>query len=166
MEKSATLYLLCGKMAAGKSTLSKGLSRNLGIVIICEDEWLATLFPGDIIDIPSYVKMSDRLKSAIENMVVELLSTGVSLILDFPANTASQRAWLVGLAEQAKAKHELHYIDVPDSICKTQLLKRAAENPERVSTDTIDMFDAISKYFEAPSEKEGLNIVFVERDAS
>lgn len=67
---------------------------------------------------------------------------------------------------QSKVKHELHCIDLPDSICKTQLLKRATENPKRISTDTIDMFDAISKYFEAPSEKEGLNIVFVERDMS
>jgi len=163
MEIPTTLYLLCGKMAAGKSTLSTDLSRNLRVVVLSEDELLARLFPGEITDIPSYSKMSERLKSAIGDVVVDLLSNGVSLILDFPANTASQRAWLRGLADQAKVNHELHYIDVSDSICKTQLLKRAIEHPERASTDTIEMFDAISKYFEPPSEEEGLNIMLVER---
>jgi len=153
-------------MAAGKSTLSTKLSRSLKAVVLSEDVLLARLFPGEITDIPSYSKMSVRLKSAIGDVVVDLLSNGVSLILDFPANTVSQRAWLLGLADRAKVSHELHYIDVSDSICKTQLLKRAAENPDRASTDTIEMFDAINKYFEAPSKQEGLIIRLVEHDLS
>lgn len=83
----------------------------------------------------------------IEQIVVDVLSNGTSIVFDFPANTISQRTWLVGLAEQASAVHELHYIVLFDSICKTLLLKQAAEKPERDSTDTVEMVEAISKYF-------------------
>ena len=92
MENSATLHLLCGKMAAGKSTFANKLSIKDQIVVICEDDLLAALYPGDVTDVASYVKMSNRVKLAIESIVVDLLAHGTSLILDFSANTAAQRA--------------------------------------------------------------------------
>ena len=86
--------------------------------------------------------------TVVESLVIDVLSTGTSVVLDFPANTVKQRAFLVQLAEKANAAHELHYLDVSDAECKKQLLKRASENPDRAATDTLDMFDAISRYFE------------------
>lgn len=44
----ATLHLLCGKIGAGKSTLSQQLAANPRHVLISEDAWLATLHPGEI----------------------------------------------------------------------------------------------------------------------
>lgn len=161
MSNPPTLYMLCGKMAAGKSTLAKDLSRRLGVPLLCEDDLLAALFPNEITDVPTYVKFSSRLKKAIEGMVIELLKHGTSVVLDFPANTLKQRAWLAGLAEQANVLHELHYIDRSDSDCKKQLQKRATENPERAATDTIEMFDAINQYFEPPSASENLAVVLL-----
>jgi len=37
------------------------------------------------------------------------------------------------------------------------------ENPDRAATDTVEMFDAIGKYFEPPSVEEGLNLWLVAR---
>jgi len=160
--KQSMLYLLCGKMASGKSTLSQKLSQEMGALLISEDGLLATLYPAEITDMPTYLTFSNRLKSAIEPIVVDFLLLKGSIVLDFPANTVSQRAWLLGLATKANASHELHYISASDSTCKARLQKRALEAPERAATDTVEMFDAISKYFEPPSAIEGLNVVWVD----
>ena len=159
MKRQGTLYFFCGKMAAGKSTLAKELSREHGTVLISEDSLLGILYPGDISDVPTYIKYSERLKSAIQSMLVDLLSFGVSVFLDFPANTVNQRIWMKGLIEQANAMHELHYIERSDASCKALLAKRSAEQPERSTTDTPEMFDAITKYFEPPTDDEGLNVI-------
>ena len=148
-------------MAAGKSTHAIQLSSDKNITVFCEDDMLAKLYPGDIVDINTYVKCSQRLKSAVEKPVIKLLSCGTSLLMDFPANTIAQRAWLVGLAIRAGASHELHYIEVTNSKCKARLLNRAKENPERAATDTIEMFDAVNPYFEPPADAEALNVVLI-----
>ena len=158
MEKFNKLYLICGKMAAGKSTLALKISKESDAILLSEDELLEKLYPGEVTDVSTYVKFSERVKSAMEKHIVELLLHGTSVVLDFPANTVKQRTWLLKLATQANAPHELNYIDLPDSICKTQLQKRATENPERASTDTVEMYNAINRYFEPPTAEEGLNV--------
>lgn len=145
-------------MAAGKSTLAKKLSRDANALLLSEDDLLATLYPDQITDLSSYIHLSTRLKQSIESVIVDALKLGLSVVLDFPANTAQQRKWLVGLSKQAQASHELHYIELSDAQCKDQLLKRAAENPQRAATDTVQMFEAVTKYFEPPSLEEGLNL--------
>lgn len=51
----------------------------------------------------------------------------------------------------------------PDAACKTQLLKRAQEQPDNAFTDTVETYDAISKYFEPSSASKSLNILLVDR---
>ncbi|MEY4634976.1 MAG: hypothetical protein RJA55_774, partial [Acidobacteriota bacterium] len=52
----AKLIFFCGKMAAGKSTLAKELAGRERAVLLNQDELLERLFPGGVIDVPSYVK--------------------------------------------------------------------------------------------------------------
>jgi len=164
-QSTTTLYLLCGKMASGKSTLARNLALKTGGVLLSEDEFLAALYPGEIDDISTYVRYSNRVKSAIRPMLVDLLSKNTSLVLDFPANTGKQRAWLLKLAAEARVTHELHYLDVSNCVCKKRLLQRASEEPERSATDTEVVFDTITVYFEPPEADEGLNIIQANLDA-
>lgn len=48
VSQCATLHLVCGKIAAGKSTLTSELARAQNTVLISEDKWLSTLYPGEI----------------------------------------------------------------------------------------------------------------------
>lgn len=155
---NATLHLLCGKMAAGKSTYSKRLAQSESLIYLSEDDLLANLFQGEIKDVASYIENSRKLKLALKPVFIQMLEHGNSLVLDFPANTVAQRSWLLGVAQEARAHHILHFIDLPDSICKEQLLKRASEHPERAATDTPEMFEAITKLFEPPTEDESMNV--------
>jgi shikimate kinase len=52
MCRKAKLLFLCGKMAAGKSTLSRELAGRENAVLLVQDEFLERLFPGEIVDIP------------------------------------------------------------------------------------------------------------------
>jgi shikimate kinase len=58
MSTSAKLIFFCGKMAAGKSTLAKDLAQRENAVLFVQDEFLDSLFPGEITDIPGFVKCS------------------------------------------------------------------------------------------------------------
>lgn len=161
VESQATLHLVCGKMASGKSTFAKRHAAELKLIYLSEDELLANLYPGEIADLPAYVDKSGKLKAALKEVIVQLLQSGFSVVLDFPANTVKQRQWLVNLANESGASHVLHFIDQSDDVCKLQLEKRVAENPERAATDTPEMFDAITQFFVAPMADENINVVTV-----
>jgi predicted kinase len=53
------LTLLCGKMAAGKSTKAAELVASRAAVLFSEDEWLSRLYPGQVNNIEDYVKYSN-----------------------------------------------------------------------------------------------------------
>lgn len=159
----AKLIFLCGKMGAGKSTLSKELARRAHAVLLVQDELLDHLFPGEITDIPGFVRYSTRLKNALGPHVGALLSMGVSVVLDFPGNTRAQRAWFRELFERAGAGHELHFVDASDALCKRQLRERSKDLPEGAPWTTDAEFEAVTAYFQPPSEDEGFHVVRHER---
>ncbi len=92
MHSRAKLLFVCGKMAAGKSTLSRELAARENAVLLVQDEFLERLFPVEIVDIPSFVKYSSRVRDALAPHIRSLLSKGISVMLDFPGNTRNQRA--------------------------------------------------------------------------
>jgi predicted kinase len=163
MSTSGKLIFLCGKMAAGKSTLAKELAHRENAVLLVQDEFLDHLFPGEITDIPGFVKYSSRLKNAIGPHVGVLLSKGISVVLDFPANTKGQRVWFRELFESVNAQHELHFVDASDALCKHQLKERSKELPAGAPWTTDAEFEAITVYFQPPSDEEGFNVVRHER---
>jgi predicted kinase len=163
MSTSGKLIFLCGKMAAGKSTLAKELAPRENAVLLVQDELLDHLFPSEITDIPGFVRCSSRLKNAIGPHVCALLSKGISVVLDFPGNTKAQRLWFRELFERVNAQHELHFVDASDELCKAQLKERSKELPAGAPWTTDAEFEAITVYFEPPSEEEGFNVVRHER---
>ena len=163
MSNSGKLIFLCGKMAAGKSTLAKELAHRENAVLLVQDELLDHLFPGEITDIPGFVRCSSRLKNALGPHVVALLSRGVSVVLDFPGNTRAQRAWFRALFEQAHAEHELHFVDASDAVCKRQLKERSRHLPAGAPWTTDAEFEAITAHFQPPAADEGFNVIRHER---
>ncbi|HDT3624256.1 TPA: ATP-binding protein [Morganella morganii subsp. morganii] len=156
-QSSATLHFLCGKIASGKSTLAQQLVRGQQAVLLSEDTWLAALYPGQITQLADYIEKSRLLKSALELHLVTLLQKGITLVLDFPANTPEQRQWLKGLAEQAGCSYCCHVLNVSDEECKRRLAARnlSGENP---FTTSAEQFDLITAHFSYLSEEEELVI--------
>ena len=162
----AKLIFFCGKMAAGKSTLAKQLAAREHAVVLSQDNLLERLFPGEIVNIPNYIKFAGRLNSAIGPHVVTLLTLGTSVVLDFPGNTRSQRAWFRELFEQADVEHELHFIDAPDALCKRQLKERSKHLPAGTPWTSEAEFDMIMAHFLPPAEDERFNVIHHHRGDS
>lgn len=152
------LHLLCGKIGSGKSTLAAHLAGQPHTVLISEDAWLAALYPGEIAALPDYLHRAARLRHAMADHVPALLAAGLSVVLDFPANTVAQRAWARGLIDRAGVPHRLHFLDVPDAVCKGRLRDRNARGEHPFNTSD-EQFDLISSHFAAPQDSEGFDVV-------
>ena len=153
------LLFLCGKMAAGKSTLAREIAAREKAMLFVQDDWLDALYPNGVINVATYLEYSGRINKLLAPVVVDLLSRGVSVVLDFPGNTRNQRAWFREIIERAGAAHELHYLDTPDAICKAQLKARSADLPPGTPWTSEADFELISSHFRAPAEDEGFDIV-------
>tara|TARA_R110001592_G_scaffold20023_4_gene81785 strand:+ start:3240 stop:3776 length:537 start_codon:yes stop_codon:yes gene_type:complete len=159
--KKGKLTFFCGKMGAGKSTKACEIAKEEKAVLLSEDEWLASLYPDKISSLDEYIKYSNLLKPQIKKLAKSMLSAGVNVVLDFPANTLSQRDWFRSIYSEIGAPHSLIYIDLPNEVCIEQIGKRRKEQPERAATDTLHMFEQVTKYFTSPTSEEGFNITVV-----
>ncbi len=166
MSSCGTLIFFCGKMGAGKSTLSARIARERGAVLISEDEWLTALFPGEINDFKDYINYSSRLKPVLGILVEKMLLVGTTVVLDFPGNTRKQRAWFKDIYLEHGISHELYYVVADDGICLAQLKQRQKEQPERAQFDTEEVFRMVTGHFEPPTDAEGFNVEIVERVAT
>jgi len=155
----ATLHLLCGKIASGKSTLAARLGAEPGCIILSEDQWLAALYPDQLHSVADYVRCAALLKNAFTPHLLALLTAGVSVVLDFPANTQANRGWMMSLITRSAAQHQLHYLDLPDDCCKARLHARN-QSGEHLFAATEQQFDLITRYFEPPQASEGFNLVY------
>jgi predicted kinase len=150
--------MLCGKIASGKSTLATQLGGTDGIVTLVEDDWLFALFADQMSSPSDFLRCSGKLRAASGPHVVALLNAGVSVVLDFQANTVESRAWMRGLIDQTQADHALHVFNVPDAVCLQRLQQRNAGNDHPFAV-TEDQFHLFSKHFAAPTPDEGFTIV-------
>ncbi len=156
---AATLHMICGKIAAGKSTLAARLAERPGTIRISEDAWLACLYRDEQKTIEDYVRNSRRLREVMGDHVVALLKAGLSVVLDFPANTPASRQWMRSLFERADADHRLHFLDVPDEVCKARLRARNAAGTHAFNASDAE-FDLFTSYFVPPSAEEGFAVTF------
>jgi len=157
-QAKAMLHLLCGKIASGKSTLAAQLAQEPGTVLISEDVWLAGLYASDLTTLADYVRSSERIRAVVAPHVSELLRAGVSVVLDFPANTPQTRQWMHGLIALPGVHHHLHLLEATDAQCRTRLHHRnaAADHAFKV---TDAQFDQISRHFSPPDPEEGFRII-------
>lgn len=156
--ESPTLHLLCGKIASGKSTLTARLGCAEATVIVAEDAWLSVLYPSELTSLADYVRCTTRLREAMGPHIAALLNSGISVVLDFPANTVETRNWMRGILERTSAAHVLHVLDVPDSVCIARLHARNASGDHPFAA-TEEQFWQVSRHFMAPSPEEDFNII-------
>ncbi|MBT2681965.1 ATP-binding protein [Bacillus sp. ISL-35] len=159
MKQLGTLYFFCGKMGAGKSTKSKQLSIDKQAVLLSEDEWLASLYPNLITSFDDYLKFSIQIKPLVKKHVQNILSVGTDVVMDFPGNTQKQRKWLLAIASEVNASHQLIFLNLNNEQCLRQIAQRRNEQPERAAFDTEAVFIQVTSFFEAPQASEGLNIL-------
>ena len=156
--RAPTLHLMCGKIASGKSTLAQLVAEEHRALVLSEDQWLSRLYPEQIKSVADYLRCARQIRGVLGPLVIDVLSAGVSVVLDFPANTVADRQWLRGLADTAKVPHCLHYLAVDDDTCRARLHARNALAEHEFAASDAE-FDLISSYFQVPEVGEELEIV-------
>ncbi|WP_261193740.1 AAA family ATPase [Pseudoruegeria sp. SHC-113] len=154
----AVLHMLCGKIASGKSTLAAQLAAAPATVLISEDDWLAALFGAQMQSPADYLTCAEKLQGVMGPHVVSLLREGLSVVLDFPANTPAQRAWMRGIVETAGVVHEMHVIEAPDALCLQRLKARNAQGDHPFAA-TEEQFHRFTKHYRPPAADEGFLLV-------
>ncbi|WP_409350647.1 AAA family ATPase [Variovorax sp. Sphag1AA] len=99
------------------------------------------------------------MRGAMAGHIEALLTAGTSVVLDFPSNTIATRAWARGIFEGVAATHRLHFLDVPDEVCKARLRARNLSGEHPFETTDAE-FDQITGHFVPPTADEGFNVVF------
>lgn len=158
VSEKPTLHVLCGKIASGKSTLSAKLGTSPGTVIVSEDHWLAALYASEMQSLADYVRCSSKLRIAMKPHLVSLLNAGISVVLDFPANTRINREWMMRIIKESGANNCLHFLRVSDEVCKTRLRARNAEGTHDFAA-TDQQYEIITRYFSEPADDEGFNVI-------
>ncbi|MEO0753053.1 MAG: ATP-binding protein [Pseudomonadota bacterium] len=150
--------MICGKIAAGKSTLAASLAEDDATVLLVLDDWLGALFGDQMQTGADFVRFAAKLDGVMGPHIVALLKAGISVVLDFPANTVAQRAQMRELFEAAGAAHALHVLDVPDEVCLARLHARNASGTHPFAV-TQAQFHRFTQHLVLPSETEGFTLV-------
>ena len=163
LSNQGELIFFCGKMGSGKSTYSKKLSQEIDAIYLSEDDWLSKLYPDEMNNFKDYLKYSSRLKDLIQSHIIDMLVSGLTVVLDFPGNTKQQRYWFKELFSNHHIPHQLIYLQADDALCLKRIKKRRTEYPERQAFDTKEVFGYVTSFFEEPSKEEGFNIQVIKQ---
>lgn len=111
-----------------------------------------------MVTLQDYVGYTVRLRGIMGPHIAALLKAGVSVVLDFPANTVETRVWMRGIIDQADAAHVLHLLNASDAVCLGRLMARNARGDHPFAA-TEEQFRQFSKHYAAPSPDEGFTVV-------
>lgn len=120
----AKLIIVCGLPGSGKTTHAKQLEAKLSAIRFCPDEWMDVL-SVDIWD----ENMRGRIETLQWQVGQELLTLGVSVIIEWGTWGRSERDALRLRARELGVAVELHYLSAPVDILFDRIQRRGLENP-------------------------------------
>lgn len=130
-DRRATLTVLVGLPASGKSRVAEELRRRTGALVLESDALRRLLFTRR-----SYsAEESQRLFAAIHSVIDELLAEGASVVLDATNLIEAERAPLYQLAERCDAKLILVQVTAPHSLVRSRMARREATGVGRSEAD-------------------------------
>ncbi len=151
----STVYLICGKLACGKSYYSENLRKEKNAVVLSCDEIMLALFGLDA------GKKHDEIAKATQKYLfgksLEITETGTDVILDFGLWTKESRAFAKEFYNSKGIEVKLHYIDVSDEQWQKNINKRNSDikNGSEASY-YVDkgLLEKMKSMFEIPDDKE------------
>ena len=151
----AKVIMTCGKICTGKTTYAQRIREEYKGVILSVDEITLALFgqyAGDEHD--TYVVRAEKY---LFEKSLEIIGTGINVILDWGFWTASERAEAREFYKKHGIQCELHYLDISDELWEKRLKRRnAAVKEGRTSAYYVDknLAEKFASIFETPSCEE------------
>ncbi|GAA0239711.1 ATP-binding protein [Cryptosporangium japonicum] len=145
----ATLFLMVGLPAAGKTTRARELAATHRALRLTPDHWMIPLFGDSMADGKRWV-----LEGRLVSVAVQALRLGTSVVLDYGLWGRDERSALRWLAGWAGAACEVVYLPVEKDV----QLARIAERGRTAAHETFAMteadLDGWRPRFEVPDEAE------------
>jgi predicted kinase len=120
----ARLILTCGLPGAGKTKLATQLAADRGAVCLTKDEWLWAL--GST---PWDEPIREKVELELWRLAQEILSLGVSVVLDFGLWARIERDEMRSAARGLGVGVELHFLDVATDELWLRIETRNSEPP-------------------------------------
>ena len=145
----ARLILTCGLPGAGKTALARQLAADRSAVRLTKDEWLWAL--GST---PWDEPTREKVEHELWRLAQEILSLGLSVVLDFGLWARSERDEMRSEARGLGVDVELHYLDVPTDELWRRIEARNSKPPwDRYPIRRADL-DGWRRVFQAPDAAE------------
>ena len=155
----ATIHLLCGLPASGKTTVARRLEDERDAVRFTLDEWMLALFDLGPYD-DAYGPLADRVKELIWRMTERVIALGHDVVLDWSQWSRTARANARERAEALDATIVLHYVEAPLAVIEERLTERNAQPSASVhQIDLNDLRRFAADLFEPPASHEGIHVV-------
>jgi predicted kinase len=157
----ATLNVIFGPCAAGKTTYARALARREGAVPFILDEWGARLFGPDVqgpIEFPWMLDRLGRCNALIWSTAEAILASGTSVVLDIGAMRRADRERIRQMAEAKGLSLQWHLLDAPQEVRRARAADRnTAKGETFVMEVTPEMFEMLEAIYEppVPAEMEG-----------
>ncbi|MBM7788785.1 AAA family ATPase [Tenggerimyces flavus] len=154
------VHLLCGLVAAGKTTYARRLEAELPAVRFTLDEWMLRLY-GLSYDDPAYVARLEGCTSLIWDTAVQVLRLGHDVVLDWNQWSVDRRSSWRERAAASGCRVVLHHLDVSVETATERARGRDEEGGAGVHRVDDAGVRHSATIFEPPTAEEGIEILTI-----
>ena len=150
----ATIHIIHGYIAFGKTTLAKKLAQELPAVHLDADDVMRQLYGKDLPESEFAAKVP-LVTNFMWDMARKIINAGADVIMDVGPWSRQMRQDALNIAQQITPNVIFHTIILDTKIARERLIKRNQEN-QILDVTTTEFFDKHLSLYEPISDDEGL----------
>ena len=161
----AEVIILCGKVAAGKTTYAKQLARSLPSVILSIDDLVVSLRELKTLPYRSKKELEGKIRAYDGSLAKQLVPQGITCIIDHGHWTRDSRQQIIDACRADGLPYRLVWLTCPRGIRLQRLKQRneqvrsSGEKGYVIDAEQLERFDS---WFEELSEEERMHAEVLE----
>lgn len=159
MKTEPKVYILCGKIASGKTTYAKEVLCKQGILLSVDDVML-NLYDGCLKE--QHGKTVERILHYFYTLIPQLLEQGCDCIIDYGFWTKKERMQIQQEMKEHNFPYEMLYLKKSEEVRRLHLKQRNEENKKKSGRQYIiegELLKQLDLKFEEIGEEENITII-------